>query len=49
MDLKDNSKESMNSRKKDYDTKNMVGALKDWFASKSSVDLIRELRESEEQ
>jgi hypothetical protein len=31
-----------------FDTEQMVGALKDWFPKKSSVKIIREIRESAE-
>lgn len=31
-----------------FSTENMVGALVDWFPGKSSVEIIREIRESTE-
>jgi len=34
--------------KKRFNTERMVGVLKNWFPKKSSVDIIREIREGEE-
>ncbi|HDH41005.1 MAG TPA: hypothetical protein ENG12_01165 [Candidatus Altiarchaeales archaeon] len=33
---------------KKFNTESMVGVLKNWFPKKSSVEIIRELREGEE-
>jgi len=33
---------------KKFNTERMVGVLKNWFPKKSSVEIIRELREGEE-